>query len=65
MAHPTDDRNYRLPASPRPARYVAELEIDLEARRFAGRAAIELELAGAVDEIVLHAVDLRQKSTVD
>ena len=58
MAHPTDDRNFRLPASPRPARYQARLSLDLEARCFAGEAAIDLDLAEPADEIVLHAVGL-------
>jgi puromycin-sensitive aminopeptidase len=58
MAHPTEDRNYRLPASPRPTRYDATLSIDMEGRRFSGHAVIHLTLAAAADEIVLHAADL-------
>ena len=58
MAHPTEDRNYRLPASPRPTRYDARLSLDLEQRTFAGRETIALELAAPADEIVLHAADL-------
>ena len=58
MPHPTEDRNYRLPASPRPTRYSATLTLDLAARTFTGRESISLELAAPADEIVLHAAEL-------
>ena len=58
MAHPTEDRSYRLPSSIRPTAYDATLSVDLEARRFAGRARIDLALASASREVVLHAIDL-------
>jgi puromycin-sensitive aminopeptidase len=58
MGHPTDDRNYRLPPHVRPTAYDAMLSVDVEARRFAGTLRIEVALAEAVQEIVLHAVEL-------
>ena len=58
MAHPTDDRDFRLPPSPRPVRYQAALSLDMERRTFTGRESIDLDLAGPSDEIVLHAADL-------
>ena len=58
MPHPTEDRNFRLPADVRPTSYDAMLRLDLEGRRFEGRARIDLALAAARQEIVLHAVDL-------
>jgi puromycin-sensitive aminopeptidase len=58
LAHPTDDRDFRLPPSPRPVRYRADLSLDMERRAFTGRESIELELAVPCDEIVLHAADL-------
>ncbi len=58
MAHPTEDRNYRLPASPRPTRYQATLVLDLDRRSFSGRATIALELSAPAAEIVLHAFEL-------
>ena len=36
MSHPTDDKNFRLPASVRPSRYQATLTIDLKDKKFAG-----------------------------
>jgi puromycin-sensitive aminopeptidase len=58
MAHPTDDRSFRLPAHVRPTAYDATLSIDLDGRRFSGSIRIGLSLAEAVDEIVLHSADL-------
>ena len=58
MAHPTADRNYRLPGSARPSLYAAEISLDLEGRRFQGRETISLELDEAAGEIVLHASEL-------
>ncbi len=58
MAHPTDDRNFRLPGDVRPVRYEATVAVDLAARRFRGRETIDLSLARPTSEIVLHAVDL-------
>jgi puromycin-sensitive aminopeptidase len=58
MAHPTHDRNYRLPTHVRPTAYDAMLSVDLEARRFAGTLRIDLRLDAAADEIVLHAAEL-------
>ncbi len=58
MPHPTEDRNYRLPASPRPTRYAATLALDPERRAFAGTETISIDLAAPADEIVLHAAEL-------
>ena len=62
MAHPTEDRNYRLPASPRPTSYHADLSIDLVRRSFSGRETIVMDLAAPADEIVLHAAELAVSS---
>jgi len=58
MAHPTSDRNFRLPPHVRPMRYQALLSVDLAGGRFSGRESIDLHLARASDEIALHGVDL-------
>jgi puromycin-sensitive aminopeptidase len=58
MAHPTQDRNYRLPTHVRPAAYDAMVSVDLETRRFAGTLRIDLRLEAATDELVLHAAEL-------
>src|SRR5262249_61583488 len=58
MAHPTDDKNFRLPPHVRPSAYDARLSVDPEARSFSGTARIELTLARACDEIILHAAEL-------
>ena len=58
MAHPTEDRNYRLPQSPRPTRYEATLGLDLSGRRFEGQIRVSLELDRPAEEIVLHAAGL-------
>ena len=58
MAHPTADRNYRLPRTVLPSRYGVELSIDPAAKSFSGRLVIDLELSEPTDEIVLHAIEL-------
>jgi puromycin-sensitive aminopeptidase len=58
MPHPTADRNYRLPPHVRPTAYDAMLSVDLDGRRFAGTIRIDLALAEAAPELVLHAVAL-------
>ncbi len=58
MAHPTDDRNYRLPLHIRPTAYDAMLSVDLDARRFAGTMRIDLTLSEPAPEIVLHAAEI-------
>jgi len=58
MAHPTDDKNFRLPPDVRPSAYDARLSVDLEARRFSGTERIDLTLARPCDEIILHAAEL-------
>ncbi len=58
MAHPTDDRNYRLPGHVRPAAYDAALSVDLDAKAFTGTLRVALSLERASDELVLHAAGL-------
>jgi puromycin-sensitive aminopeptidase len=58
MAHPTQDRNFRLPRHVRPSRYTAAVSIDPEARRFSGRMSIDLVLERPAEEIALHGVEL-------
>jgi puromycin-sensitive aminopeptidase len=58
MAHPTDDRNYRLPGHVRPVAYNAALSVDLDAKAFSGTLRVALALERPADEIVLHAAGL-------
>jgi puromycin-sensitive aminopeptidase len=58
MAHPTDDKAYRLPQDVRPTAYEAEITVDLAARRFSGRIRIGLHLGHPRQELVLHAAEL-------
>jgi puromycin-sensitive aminopeptidase len=58
MAHPTDDRNYRLPRHVRPVAYDATLSVDLDAKTFSGAMRVALALEHPADEIVLHAAGL-------
>jgi puromycin-sensitive aminopeptidase len=58
MAHPTEDKGYRLPDHIHPTRYEAEISVEPAARRFAGRIRIALKLARPAEEIVLHAAEL-------
>ena len=51
-------KNFRLSQDVRPTRYRAELAPDLAQGRFDGRMDIELSLARARKEIVLHAIEL-------
>jgi len=51
-------KNFRLSQDVRPTRYRAELAPDLGQGRFDGRMDIELSLARARKEIVLHAIEL-------
>lgn len=55
MAHPTDDKNFRLPTTLRPRRHSATLTLDLEGRTFTGEQRVELELSQPTTEIILHA----------
>lgn len=55
MAHPTDDKNFRLPTTLRPRRYTATVTLDLEGRAFTGEQRVELELSQPTTEIILHA----------
>ena len=64
MTHPTEDKGYRLSPHTRPTAYDTEVVVEPEARRFAGRIRISLSLARPVDEIVLHAAELRVESVV-
>jgi len=68
MSQATDDKNFRLPPHVRPSAYDARLSVDPEGRSFSGTARIELTLARACDEIILHAAELeltRVKARVD
>jgi puromycin-sensitive aminopeptidase len=58
LAHPTDDKNYRLAPDVRPTAYDARLAVDLEGRTFDGRIRIDVTLARSAAELVLHGVDL-------
>ena len=58
MAHPTEDRTYRLPGHVRPVVYDASLSLDLDARRFSGTERVELALSEPSAELVLHAAEL-------
>jgi puromycin-sensitive aminopeptidase len=58
MAHPTEDKSYRLPGHVRPTAYTAELAVDPAGSSFSGRIRIALSLARPADELVLHAVEL-------
>jgi puromycin-sensitive aminopeptidase len=58
MAHPTEDRSFRLPTDVRPTAYDASLSVDLDARAFSGSLRLALVLSRATDELVLHAVGL-------
>jgi puromycin-sensitive aminopeptidase len=55
MAHPTDDRRFRLPAHVRPVAYDATLSLDLDAKVFSGAVRIDLALSAPAEEVVLHA----------
>jgi puromycin-sensitive aminopeptidase len=59
MAHPTEDKNFRLPTSTHPRRYAATLTLDLDAKRFSGQQTLDLELAEPSKEIILHAIALQ------
>ena len=58
MAHPTEDRNYRLTRQVRPTAYDAMISVDLEGRRFAGTLRIDVQLDAPAEELVLHAAEL-------
>jgi puromycin-sensitive aminopeptidase len=58
MAHPTDDRSYRLPRHLLATSYDAALSLDLEAKAFSGTMRVALALERPSDEIVLHAAAL-------
>ncbi len=58
MAHPTEDKNFRLPTSIRPRRYAATLTLDLDAKSFSGQQTLDLELSAPAKEIILHAIAL-------
>jgi len=58
MAHPTEDKGYRLPIHIRPVGYDAEIRVQPAERKFAGKIRIAIRLTAAADEIVLHAAEL-------
>ena len=51
-------KNFRLPLDVKPRCYRADLRVDLGARAFTGRLAIDLDLAEARSTLTLHALDL-------
>src|SRR6267378_2412452 len=51
-------KDFRLPLDARPVRYAAHLAPDLEAATFEGRMELEVRLAKARRELILHAVEL-------
>ncbi|HEY6101501.1 MAG TPA: M1 family peptidase, partial [Anaeromyxobacter sp.] len=55
MAHPTDDRRFRLPTHVRPVAHDATLSLDVDGKRFTGSMRLDLALAQPDAEIVLHA----------
>ncbi|AKF83978.1 peptidase M1 [Myxococcus fulvus 124B02] len=59
MAHPTEDKNFRLPLTVRPQRYAATLTLDLEAKTFSGQQTVDVTLAEPTREIILHAISLK------
>jgi len=59
MAHPTEDKNFRLPTTVRPHRYAATLTLDLDAKSFSGQQTVDVELAEPTREIILHAIALQ------
>jgi puromycin-sensitive aminopeptidase len=59
MAHPTEDKNFRLPTTVRPRRYAATLTLDLDARSFSGEQTIELEVQAQTNELILHGIALQ------
>ncbi|WP_338863241.1 M1 family metallopeptidase [Myxococcus stipitatus] len=58
MAHPTEDKNFRLPTTVRPQRYAATLTLDLGAKSFTGQQTVDVELSAPTREIILHAIAL-------
>jgi puromycin-sensitive aminopeptidase len=58
MAHPTEDRSFRLPTHVRPTAYDAALSVDVDGRTFSGSMRLVLVLSQATDELVLHAAGL-------
>ncbi|WP_342376860.1 M1 family metallopeptidase [Myxococcus stipitatus] len=59
MAHPTEDKNFRLPTTVRPQRYAATLTLDLGAKSFTGQQTVEVEVSAPTREIILHAIALQ------
>ena len=64
MAHPTADKNFRLPETIHPERYDAHLAIDLREKRFSGKQTVQLRVAAPTNEVVLHAVELNVSRAV-
>ncbi|MFL5346526.1 MAG: M1 family metallopeptidase [Hyalangium sp.] len=59
MAHPTEDKNFRLPRTVLPRRYASTVTINLEERSFSGSQTIELEVATPTNELILHGIALQ------
>src|SRR4051812_13239888 len=58
MAHPTEDKNFRLPGTARPRRYAATVTLDFDQKTFQGEEKVELTLEQGGRELVVHAVEL-------
>ncbi|MCP3099765.1 ERAP1-like C-terminal domain-containing protein [Myxococcus sp. K15C18031901] len=58
MAHPTEDKNFRLPPTVRPSRYAATLTLDLDAKSFSGQQTLDVEVTEPTREVILHAIAL-------
>jgi len=58
MAHPTEDRSFRLSRGVRPTAYDAFLSVDLDGRSFSGRIRIAIQLEAATAQVVLHGQEL-------
>lgn len=59
MAHLTEDKNFRLPRTILPRRYVPTVTLNLDERTFSGSQTIELEVVQATSELILHGIALQ------
>ncbi|HYH98597.1 M1 family metallopeptidase [Hyalangium sp.] len=59
MAHLTEDKNFRLPRTVLPRRYLSTVTLNMEERTFSGSQTIELEVTGATNELILHGIALQ------
>ena len=59
MAHLTEDKNFRLPRTVLPRRYMPTVTLNLDERTFSGSQTVELEVTGATNELILHGIALQ------